>query len=46
MIGYHCPLLPNEALKGQELLLNTNLTENNIFGRSSDYSKINKNIFT
>jgi len=34
MIGYHCPLLPNEALKGQELLLNTNLTENNIFGRS------------
>jgi len=45
MIGYHCPLLPNEAIRGQELLLNMNLTSNNIPGRSADYNIINKNLF-
>ena len=44
-IGYHCPLLPNEAIKGLELLLNINLTSNNIPGRSADYPIINKNLF-
>lgn len=45
MVGYHCPLLPNEAIRGQELLLNMNLTSNNRPGRSADYTIINKNLF-
>lgn len=45
IIGYHCPLLPNEAIKGLELLFNQNLTSNNIPGRSTDYPIINKNLF-
>lgn len=44
-IGYHCPLLPNEAIKGLELLYNKNLISNNVPGRSADYPIINRNIF-
>ena len=44
-IGYHCPLLPYEALKGKELLLNNNLTNNNIKGDYTNYNKIDKNLF-
>lgn len=44
-IGYHCPLLPYEAVKGRELLFNDNLTGNNTQGNYNNYSKINKNLF-
>lgn len=44
-VGYHCPLLPYEALKGKELLLNNNLTDNNIQGDYTNYNKINKDLF-
>lgn len=45
IVGYHCPLLPHEAIRGQELLLNSNLNCNNIPGCYSNYNPINTNIF-
>ena len=45
-VGYHCPLLPYEAVKGKELLLNMNLTENNIHGDYTNYNKIDRSLFT
>ena len=45
MIGYHYPLLPHEAIRGQELLLNTNLTCHNIPGCYLNYKPINTDIF-
>ena len=44
-IGYHCPLLPYEAVKGKELLFNKNLTDENKQGDYTNYNKINKDLF-